>query len=178
MQQKIVMPKLTPLAVLTALVVSLGSATTTIADNSVDGVSIVRDQSAAQVPEKPEAPERDATEIERPTRPEKPETPEKPDTDAKSPDIREIMADFRTKVTELQAQRQDLRKQLIEASEGQRAKIREELQASREAWSVLKEHFRDEIKELQATLKNHELRVNAEEKAEAIAAAKGGKSRE
>jgi Spy/CpxP family protein refolding chaperone len=124
-------------------------------------------------PDKPEKPEHP----EHPVHPEKPARPEKPDEHGKSGEMKAIVSDFRTKLTELNAQRVDLAKQMKDATEEQRAKLREDMAANRDAITHLKEQFRDEVRELHDTLKTHGNKVDAEAKAEAIAAAKG-RSRE
>jgi hypothetical protein len=149
---------------------------TTVEDGTVKGEK-------PETPENPEAPDEDVSgekpeHPEHPEKPEKPQRPEKPESPGKSVEMKELVGDFRAKLTELNTQRKDLAKQIKDATEEERAKLREELAANREAIGKLKEQFRDDVKELHANLKNHTDKVDAETKAEAKAAAKSGRSRE
>ncbi len=108
----------------------------------------------------------------------KPVRPETPDNSGKSDLMKQLVSDFQTKAAVLRAQRLDLNKQLKDATEEERAKLREQLQANRDAVAKLKEQFRDDVKELHDSLKNHGDKVDAELKAEAKAAAKGGRTRD
>lgn len=114
----------------------------------------------------------------KPELPEKPVRPETPDNSGKSDLMKQLVSDFQTKAAVLRAQRLDLNKQLKDATEEERAKLREQLQANRDAVAKLKEQFRDDVKELHDSLKNHGDKVDAELKAEAKAAAKGGRTRD
>jgi hypothetical protein len=128
-------------------------------------------------PVEPEIPERPVVPV-TPEKPEKPDRPEKPENPGRSVEMKEIVGDFRAKLTELHASRADLQKQMKDATEEERAQLREQLQANREEVAQLKEQFRDGIKELHASLKNHGGKIDAEAKAEARAAAKTGRARE
>jgi len=111
-------------------------------------------------------------------KPLRPERPDKPDRRGKSAEMKEIVRDFRAKLTELHAECQDLKKQLKDATEEERAKLREELVANRETVNTLKEQFRDDVRELHESLKNHGGKVDDEAKAEAKATTNSGRSRE
>jgi hypothetical protein len=111
-------------------------------------------------------------------KPGKPDRPERPDSSGNNAAMKEIVVDFQTRTANLRAQRGDLVKQLKDATEEERAKLRGELQANREALVKLKEQFRDEIQALHDSLKDHTDKVDAEAKAAAKENGKAGRSRD
>ena len=114
-----------------------------------------------------------STSEEKPARPEKPERPERPKKDVTGQEVKELVAEFRTKMAEFHAEQKELVKKLKSATAEEREGIREQLKQNREGFHTVKEQFRDTVKEVTGDLKDHAAKVSAEVKADT----KGGKVR-
>ena len=115
-----------------------------------------------------------STSTEKRVRPEKPERPERPKKkDAAGEEVKEMAAEFRTKLAEFHAEQKELLKTMKSASEAERTQIREQLKTNREEFNSAKEDFGDIRKEVVGSLKDHAVKVSAELKNES----RGGKER-
>ena len=103
---------------------------------------------------------------EKPARPQKPERPERPKKDVPGQDVKELVADFRSKLAEYQAERKELVKKLQSATEQERSEIREQMKQNREEFHTVKEGIRDSVKEITGDLKDHASKLSAELKSE------------
>lgn len=112
--------------------------------------------------------------LDRPERPEKPERPERPDRGGVSQEVKELVAEFRSKVAEFHTEQKELIKKLKSASVEERADIRDQIKTNREGLKQVKEGFRDSVKELAGSLKEHAVKISAEARVEA----RGGRSRD
>lgn len=110
---------------------------------------------------------------EKPARPEKPERPERPKKETPGQEVKELVADFRTKIAEFHAEQKELVKRLKSATEQERSEIREQMKQNREEFHSVKEEFRDTVKTVTGDLKDHASKLSAELKSEN----KGGKIR-
>lgn len=114
-----------------------------------------------------------STSEEKPARPEKPERPERPRKEIAGQEVKELVAEFRTKIAELHTEQKELVKKLKSAKAEEREGIREQLKQNREEFHGMKEQFRDTVKEVTGDLKDHASKVSAEVKSDT----KGGKIR-
>lgn len=107
-----------------------------------------------------------STSAEKPARPEKPERPERPKKEVGGQEVKDLVAEFRTKMTEFQSEQKELVKKLRTASEEERTQIREQLKTNREEFHAAKEEFRDSVKDATENLRDHVVKISAEAKAE------------
>lgn len=115
-----------------------------------------------------------STSIEKRVRPEKPERPERPKKkDISGEEVKELAAEFRATMAEFHAEQKELVKKLKSASETERTQIREQLKTHREEFNTVKEGFRDAVKEVTGSLKDHVVKVSAEVKKDS----RGGRDR-
>jgi hypothetical protein len=114
-----------------------------------------------------------STSVEKPVRPEKPERPERPKKEIVGQDVKELVAEFRSKMAEFHTEQKELVKKLKSAKEEERAGIREQLKQNREEYHTVKEQLRDTVKDVAGDLKDHAVKVSAEVKGDR----KGGRDR-
>src|SRR5262249_41291350 len=110
--------------------------------------------------------------FERPVRPDQPDGASSTTRNT----IKELTEAFKLKAVEFHQRQVQLAKSLADASSEDRARIRDEMKANRDAFAQIKDEFRDQVRDTVAKLKDQKQKLDDETK-DRQSSRRGGKQR-
>jgi hypothetical protein len=123
------------------------------------------DSGATEVRSELQTPERQGDRSGSHRKPDRPDRPERSDT--KRPDkevVRQLVDSFRAQAEDYKKQQQELTRKLKDATDEDRARIRDEIKQLRDNFQEAKDQFRDQIKEQSDKLNSELIRKIKDEK--------------